>query len=444
MNFQSNQSLSFVQVFIRMLALIQIVWLAGCQTEEQVIKVGILHSLTGTMAISEQSVVDANLLAIEEINQSGGLLGRRIEPIIIDGQSDWPTFASGAEQLITEHQVEVIFGCWTSASRKMVKPVVEKYNHLLFYPVQYEGLESSPNIIYTGTAPNQQISPAVRWSVRNLGKKVFLVGSDYVFPRAANQLIKEQISALGAEIVGEQYIPLGGQVSDEMLSAIKQSGAEVILNTINGDSNLSFFAGLASNDIKAPTMSFSIAEDELAHLDINEMEGHYTAWSYFQSIESKENKRFVANFKNKFGAQRTTNASMEAGYLGVHLWASSVRETKTTSPTSIRTAMRGQTFLSPEGIVRVSAINNHLWKPFHVGKIRANGQFDIVWSSKGPVRPVAFPKYKARIEWEEYLNQLYTGWNNSWAAPAGEPDEAGNEVGRTLPDNLVGGKLDSQ
>ncbi len=393
-------------------------WLSACErTSLQPIKVGILHSLTGTMAISEKSVVDATLMAIDEINEAGGLLGRPIEAVILDGKSDWPTFAQGAEQLITGEQVSVIFGCWTSASRKMVKPVVEKLNHLLFYPVQYEGLEQSPNIIYTGAAPNQQLSPAVQWSVETLGKRIFLVGSDYVFPRTANTLMKKQIAALGAEVVGEHYLLLGSKNVDELTDAIKQSQPDIVLNTINGDSNIAFFAALKSKKIDTSVMSFSIAEDELQHMDVKAMTGHYSAWTYFQSLETPENKRFVDSFKQKYGATRTTNASMEAGYLGVHLWAKAVKGAGSTSTARVREALKGESFLAPEGKVTISSINNHLWKPSYIGQVQANGQFKIVSQQSQPIRPLPYPPYRTQQSWHQYLNQLYLNWGNSWAAP---------------------------
>jgi len=381
------------------------------------IKVGILHSLTGTMAISETSVVDATQLAIDEINAAGGLLGRRLEAVVIDGKSDWPSFASGAETLIKQEKVSVIFGCWTSASRKEVKPVVEEYDHLLFYPVQYEGLEQSPNIIYTGAAPNQQIIPAVKWSTEYLGKRIYLAASDYVFPRAANTLIKKQLTALGAEIVGEYYLPLGSQAVAEMMDDIADSKADVILNTINGDSNLAFFGQLHNRGIKTPVMSFSIAEEELQQMDLEVMVGHYSAWNYFQSLDTPENQRFVASFKKKFGANRTTNASMAAAYTGVHLWAKAVIHANTTDTSTVRQSLKGESYLAPEGKVTVSALNNHLWKPLHIGQIEADGQFKIIWSQTEPIRPLPYPSYRTRQSWQRYLDTLYQTWGNSWAAP---------------------------
>ncbi|HIF51888.1 MAG TPA: ABC transporter substrate-binding protein [Thiotrichaceae bacterium] len=385
-------------------------------SHDEPLKVGILHSLTGTMAISESSVVDATQMAIDEINASGGLLGRHLEAVVVDGKSDWPSFASGAETLIQQEKVSVLFGCWTSASRKMVKPIVERYDHLLFYSVQYEGLEQSPNIIYTGATPNQQISPAVKWSIEHLGKRVYLAASDYVFPRAANTLIKKQLTAIGAEVVGEYYLPLGSNDVSELIDDIANSQADVILNTINGDSNLAFFQKLHNKEIETPVMSFSIAEDELQQMDIEVMIGHYSAWNYFQSLDTPENHRFVTNFKKRYGANRTTNASMEAAYLGVHLWAKAVIHANTTDTSTVRQALKGESYLAPEGKVTISALNNHLWKPLHIGQIQADGQFKIIWSQTKPIRPLPYPSYRTQQSWQRYLDELYQTWGNNWAA----------------------------
>ncbi|MHC5033652.1 MAG: transporter substrate-binding protein, partial [Planctomycetota bacterium] len=272
------------------------------------IKVGILHSRTGTMAVSERPVIDATLFAIEEINRQGGLLKRKIEAVVEDGASDPATFAQKAEKLITQDSVCTVFGCWTSASRKTVRPIFEKHDHLLFYPVQYEGLEQSPNIVYTGAAPNQQIIPAVRWSCTFQKKKrLFLVGSDYVFPHAANAIIGDQALDLGAEVVGEEYIPLGSADTEGIIEKIQAARPEAILNTINGDSNVAFFRALRAAGItpdSVPTISFSVSEEELAALNPREAEGDYAAWSYFQSIDGPRNREFVRAFRARFGPDR--------------------------------------------------------------------------------------------------------------------------------------------
>ena len=405
---QIISKLSFLLIFC--------VFLINCQQQQPPIKVGILHSLTGTMSISEKSVVDATLMAISEVNEKGGILGRKIEAIVVDGKSDWPTFAKETENLITKDKVSVIFGGWTSASRKMMKPIIEKHNHLLFYPIQYEGLESSPNIIYTGAAPNQQITPAIKWSVDHLGKRIFIVGSDYVFPRSASKLIKFQVAALGAKIVGEEYILLGSNDVDHMIDSIINTKPDVIINMINGDSNLAFFNSLYKKAPGIPTVSFSIAEDELLSLNNQQMLGHYAAWNYFQTLDTEQNKLFVANFKKRYGKNRTTNASMEAGYIGVHLWANAIKEAGTTEITTVLHILKGQEFDSPEGKVRISSINNHLWKPFYIGQIKSNNLFEIVWKQETLIRPIAYPKYQSIDSWQTCLDNLYKGWGNKWSA----------------------------
>ncbi|MEA5549847.1 urea ABC transporter substrate-binding protein [Anabaena cylindrica UHCC 0172] len=384
------------------------------------IKVGILHSLTGTMAISEKSVVDATLLAIEEINAQGGILGRKIQPIIVDGQSNWNTFAKQAKNLITKEKVVTVFGCWTSASRKTVKPIFEIYNHLLIYPVQYEGLEESPNIVYTGAAPNQQIIPAVKWSFDNLGKRFFLVGSDYIFPRTANAIIKDQVTALKGEILGEEYILLGSNQVDNVIAKILKTQPDIILNTINGDSNIAFFkalrqAGISSDII--PTISFSIAEEELKSLPNKDVVGDYAVWNYFQNINNSKNSEFIQNFKKKYGENRVTSDPIEAGYFGVYLWAQAVKAAGIDEVNIIREYIKDQSFKAPEGVVYIDANNQHTWKTVRVGKIQSDGQFKIVWNSGKPIRPIPYPISRSKADWEIFINNLYQGWNRNWANP---------------------------
>jgi urea transport system substrate-binding protein len=385
------------------------------------IKIGVLHSLSGTMAISETPVVDSTILAIEEINQRGGLLGRKLVPVVVDGRSDWDAFAAEAERLIVEEKVDVVFGGWTSASRKTMKPVFEKYDHLLFYPVQYEGLEQSPNIVYTGAAPNQQVLPAIDWAFVNIGSKFFLVGSDYVFPRSANEIIKEKVAELGGEIVGEEYKLLGDNNFDDVVQKIIETKPDVILNTINGDSNLSFFHELRQKGItpqQIPTISFSISENEITHLGTEDMEGDYASWNYFQSISSRDNEKFVNSFKKKFGPHRVTDDPMEAAYVGVYLYAKAVEEAETTDLALVKEKLRGMTLSAPEGIVGLDSENQHLRKVVRIGQITHDGQFKIISSSEEPIDPIPYPKYRTVSEWNEFLDDLYVSWNNKWANEA--------------------------
>jgi urea ABC transporter urea binding protein len=386
------------------------------------IAVGVLHSLTGSLAASEAPVVDGTLLAIEELNRAGGVLGRRIRPVVVDGRSDADTFAREAERLITRERVVTVFGCWTSASRKTVKPVVEKHAHLLVYPVQYEGIEASPNIVYTGAAPNQQLIPAVKWSFDNLGRRFFLVGSDYVFPRTANAIIRDQVTAMGGAIVGEEYLLLGSDAVAPVVERIQAARPAVILNSINGDTNVAFFRALRAAGITPgtiPTMSFSFAEPELRRLQARDMAGDYATLNYFQSIDSEKNRRFVERFRRTYGAERVTSDPIEAGYFGVHLWAQAVEDAGTAEVGAIRKAMRRQSFDSPGGMVYVEPENQHTWKIVRIGRIREDGQFDIVWSSEKPIRPVPYPIYRSREEWTAFLDGLYRGWGGAWAPRGG-------------------------
>jgi urea transport system substrate-binding protein len=361
------------------------------------IKVGILHSLSGTMAISETTVVEAEKLAIKEINEAGGVLGKKIEPVIEDGASDWDLFKEKAEKLIDRDKVVTIFGCWTSASRKAVLDVFEAKNHMLWYPVQYEGQECSKNVFYTGAAPNQQIEPAVDWLLQNKGKNFFLVGSDYVFPRTANTIIKEQLKAKGGKIVGEDYLPLGNTEVTPIITKIKQALPQggVIFNTLNGDSNVAFFkqmkgAGLTPE--KYPVMSVSIAEEEVRQIGADFLVGHYASWNYFQSVDTPENKKFVEAFKKEYGADRVTNDPMEAAYIMVYLWKQAVEKAGTTDLEPVRTAAIGQKFKAPEGEVTMD-VNHHIYKTVRLGEVQPDGQFKIVYATDAPVKPVPWNQY---------------------------------------------------
>jgi urea transport system substrate-binding protein len=354
------------------------------------IKVGILHSLSGTMAISETSVRDATLLAIDEINAAGGVMGKKLVPVIEDGASDWPTFAEKARKLITNDKVAVVFGCWTSASRKAVLPVFEQNKGLLFYPVQYEGLEMSPNIFYTGATTNQQIVPAVDYLLKNDMKKMYLLGSDYVFPRTANDIIKAQLKAEGGELAGEEYTPLGHTDYSTVISKIKAANPQVVFNTLNGDSNVAFFKQLKDAGIttaQMQTLSVSVAEEEVRGIGADNMLGHLTAWNYFETTKTPANDKFVAAYKEKFGANRVTDDPIEAGYFGVYLWKKAVEAAKSTEVDAVKESAKNLEFDAPGGTVKIDDKNQHVWKTVRIGKVRADGQFDEVWNSGGPVKP---------------------------------------------------------
>jgi urea transport system substrate-binding protein len=344
-----------------------------------------------------------------------------VEAVVEDGASDWPTFAHKAEKLITQDQVCTLFGCWTSASRKAVKPVVEKHNHLLFYPVQYEGLEQSPNIVYTGAAPNQQIIPAVKWCCSFLKKKrLLLVGSDYVFPRAANAIIRDYAISHDAEIVGEEYVPLGSPDMGAVIKKIEDRKPDVILNTINGDSNVAFFralrkAGFTSE--KLPTISFSISEEELSSLRTKDVKGDYAAWNYFQSIDLPENEDFVRRFQARFGSERVLSDPMEAAYIAVHLWAQAVESAGGDDAACIRQAINNQSFNAPEGKVTLDAQTHHISKFVRIGQIKEDGRFAVVYCSDDPADPIPYPATRSKAEWDAFLTDLHLLWGGQWANP---------------------------
>lgn len=373
-------------------------------SSDKTIKVGILHSLSGTMAMSETSVRDAELLAIKEINASGGVLGKQIETVVEDGGSDTATFAEKAQKLLTKDKVATVFGCWTSASRKAVLPVFESNKGLLWYPVQYEGQESSPNIFYTGAAPNQQIVPAVEYLVKNRGKKIFLVGSDYVFPRTANSIIKAQAKSLGAEIVGEEYTPMGHTDYTTVINKIKETKPDFVFNTLNGDSNVAFFkqfkdSGLTPDQVQ--TCSVSVAEEEVAGIGAAYMEGHLVAWNYYQTTQTEQNKKFVEAYKAEYGQDRVTDDPIEAGYNAVYLWAAAVKKANSTDVDAVKKAAAGIEFDAPEGKVTIDGDNQHLYKPVRIGKVNSKGLIDEVWSTDKPVKP---DPYLKGYDWAQGLS----------------------------------------
>ncbi len=352
----------------------------------ETVKVGILHSLSGTMAISEVSIKDVCLMAVEEINAAGGVLGKMIEPIVEDGASDWPTFAEKAQKLIEADEVATVFGCWTSASRKAVLPVFERLDHMLWYPVQYEGNECSKNILYTPAVPNQQTKVALDYMVKNLGvTKVYLEASDYVYPRTANQIAKAQIEQLQAEgadieLVGENYQPLGAQDYATAVTKIVASGANGVLNTINGDSNVGFFKQMEAQGLTPETvvvMSSSLSEDDVRGIGAENVIGHYAVWNYFQSQDRPENKKFVEAFKAKFGQDRVTGDPIEKGYVGVNMWKLAVEKADTFDIPTVREAVIGIEFEAPGGTHTMQP-NHHTTKPILVGQHLPDGQFEII------------------------------------------------------------------
>jgi urea transport system substrate-binding protein len=389
--------------------------LSSVASAQGTIKVGILHSLSGTMAISETVLKDVALMAIDEINAKGGVLGKKLEPVVVDPASNWPLFAEKAKQLISQDKVAAVFGCWTSVSRKSVLPVFESSNALLFYPVQYEGEELSKNVFYTGAAPNQQAIPAVEYLMSKDGgsaKRFVLLGTDYVYPRTTNKILRAFLKAKGiadADIM-EEYTPFGHSDYQTIIAKIKKFAGEgkktAVVSTINGDSNVPFYKELGNQGLKAtdvPVVAFSVGEEELRGVDTKPLVGHLAAWNYFMSLKNPANAEFVSKWtayakaKNIPGHKDRplTNDPMEATYIGIHMWAQAAAKAKTTDVDKVRTAMYGQTFKAPGGFVStMDKENHHLHKPVFIGEVKADGQFNVVWKTKGPV--VADP-------WSDYI-----------------------------------------
>ncbi len=377
------------------------------------IKVGILHSLSGTMAISETALKETALMAIEEINAKGGVLGKKLEPVVVDPASNWPLFAEKARQLLSKDKVAVTFGCWTSVSRKSVLPVYKELNGLLFYPVQYEGEELEKNVFYTGAAPNQQAIPAVEYLMSKDGgeaKRFVLLGTDYVYPRTTNKILRAFLKSKGvadADIM-EEYTPFGHSDYQTIIAKIKKFASEgkktAVVSTINGDSNVPFYKELGNAGLKAtdvPVVAFSVGEEELRGVDTKPLVGHLAAWNYFQSIKNPTNAAFIKAYqgwakKNNLPKADTvvTNDPMEATYIGIYMWKQAVEKAKSTDVDKVIAAMGGQKFKAPSGFeVEMDPKNHHLHKPVFIGEVKADGQFNVVWKTKGPIKARPWSPY---------------------------------------------------
>ena len=370
------------------------------------IKVGILHSLSGTMAISETALKNVALMTIEEINAKGGVMGKKLEPVVVDPASNWPLFAEKARQLISQDKVAVTFGCWTSVSRKSVNPVFKDLNGLLFYPVQYEGEELEKNVFYTGAAPNQQAIPAVEYLMSAEGgsaKRFVLLGTDYVYPRTTNKILRAFLHSKGVkdEDIMEEYTPFGHSDYQTIIANIKKFASAgkktAVVSTINGDSNVPFYKELGNAGLKAtdvPVVAFSVGEEELRGVDTKPLVGHLAAWNYFMSLKNPVNTKFIADYKawakknNVPNADTVvTNDPMEATYVGIHMWAQAVEKAKSTDTDKVIAAMSGQTFKAPSGFtLTMDKTNHHLHKPVFIGEVKADGQFNVVWKTKEPIR----------------------------------------------------------
>ena len=394
---------------------------AGQTADDPAVAVGVLHSLSGTMAISETTLKDTVLMLVDDLNKKGGLLGKKVEAVVVDPASNWPLFAEKARELITAKKVDVVFGCWTSVSRKSVLPVFEELNSMLFYPVQYEGEESSRNVFYTGAAPNQQAIPAVEYLMSEDGgaaKRWVLPGTDYVYPRTTNKILWAFLKSKGVkeEDIMENYTPFGHSDWQTIVAEVKKfAGAgkkTAVVSTINGDANVPFYKELANQGIKAediPVVAFSVGEEELAGLDTKPLVGHLAAWNYFKSVETPENEAFIKKWHAFIkDEKRVTNDPMEAHYIGFNMWVQAVKQAGTTDVDAVRQAMYGQKVKNLTGGISVMNTNHHLSKPVLIGEVQEDGQFDTVWSTDGLVKGDA---------WSDFIPEsakLTADWTYPW------------------------------
>ncbi len=406
----------------------------GQAAAQETIKVGVLHSLSGTMAISETTLKDVMLMLIEDQNKKGGLLGKKLEPVVVDPASNWPLFAEKARQLLEKDKVAVVFGCWTSVSRKSVLPVFEELDGLLFYPVQYEGEESSRNVFYTGAAPNQQAIPAVEYLMSPEGggaQRWVLLGTDYVYPRTTNKILRAFLKSKGvadADIM-ENYTPFGHSDWQTIVADVKKFASAgkktAVVSTINGDANVPFYKELANQGIKAdeiPVVAFSVGEEELAGIDTAPLVGHLAAWNYFMSVDTPENKQFIKNWHTFIkNPKRVTNDPMEAHFIGFNMWVQAVEQAGTTDVDAVRQAMYGQKVKNLTGGTAEMHVNHHLSKPVLIGEIQPNGQFQVVWQTKGEVVGDA---------WSDFIPEsakLTADWTFPWVCGNCEKPRFGNK-----------------
>jgi urea transport system substrate-binding protein len=369
------------------------IWPKGAQAADTV-KVGILHSLTGTIAIAEKSVVDAEMLAIEEINKAGGVMGAKIEPVVEDGASDWPTFAEKARKLLEKDKVASVMGCYTSASRKAVLPVFEKLKGLLYYPTYYEGLEMSPNIMYTAQEATQSVIAAMEWLYKNKGKSYYMIGSDYIWPRTTIKIAKATLNRLGGKLAGEGYYPLGHIEFSSEINKIKAAKPDVILNCVVGGSNVAFFKQLTAAGITGKNqtvLSLAVSEEEVSGIGSENTAGTLTCMGYFQSLKNPANDKFVKAFKAKYGANRVVGDTLECGYISVYLWKLAAEKAKSFDVEKVVAASSELPIDAPEGKVKFHKANHHLWKHARIGTFQPDGQVDMIYES-ALIEPNPFPK----------------------------------------------------
>lgn len=383
------------------------------------IKVGVLHSQTGILAELEEGVIQATLMAVGEINQKGGVLGRKIQPVLVDGKSCESGFIEGATALVNDPEIHTVFGCSSSSTRRSVKPIIEAADHLLMYPFQYEGIESSDHIFYTGPAPNQQALTAVEWLTRHYGcQRFFLVGSDYVYPSVINLVIKEQLEEWSVDIGGEAYVPLGGTDFDAAITSIEKSQPDVVVVTVVGlEGNKEFFKQLYERQAlpkNAIVLSLVLSENDLSQIPIEHVEGIYTSFGYFQNNNSILNEQFVSRYRQCFGLDKKVGGYMESAYVGVNLWAQAVRNAESLDKAKLRAALRGSSFYGPGGFCYVDENNGHIWRHFYIAQVGADREFHTIWQSRHPIRPEPYPLGRSVAEWESTLYELRRWGSESW------------------------------
>lgn len=401
--------------------------------QKEPILVGLLHSQTGSMASIESPMIEAELLAIDEINAAGGLLGRPLRAVVADGASDGPTFARQAQRLIHADKVSVLIGCWSSEARKAVRPVVEEARHLLIYPASYEGLEESPHIVYLGGAFNQQVVPAVSWCCEmKKARKFFLIGNNSLWARALTAQIRDQLHALQAGVVGEVILDAATEGAksrtdwNEAIGQIERAKPDVIISTVEAPDNPSFYGALRRAGItpeRAPVISFVLDEEEIGRLPIADVVGQYAPWSYVQSIDRVENLEFLRKFRTKYAPDRVIDDNVQLAYQGVRVWAETVEEVETDDVATVNRDIVRQSLNAPEGIISIDPETRHAWRPFYLGRVRPDGQFEIVWSLTKSIRPVPYPTSRTEGEWDAFVDNLMSRPIGRGSAPpaAGGP-----------------------
>lgn len=387
------------------------------------IRIGILHSLTGPLAVSEAPLLDGYRLAVEEINERGGVLGRPLELEIRDGGSDPANFAREAERLLRERDaldIPVIAGCWSSAARKAVVPVLERFDGLLLYPVQFEGLETSPQVTYLGVAPNQQLAPALEWALSNGARSVFLVGSDYIYPHAAHEVARDLLEARGATIVGEAYLPLSGGDPNPIAQRIAELQPDLIVNTVNGDANQGLMRAIRAAGIDPATtkvLALSIGEPEIRAWDPSLFKDVILAGSYFRTVDGDGNRRFLAALRRVAGNDVVAGDALVSAYQGLHLWAQAAHDVGTTHPSSVRRALAGRHMDGPGGTMVIDPSSRYSWKPVRIGRVRGDGEIDVIWDSVTAVPPNPWPVWRSQHEWRGFVDGLHRAWGGRWEAP---------------------------